>query len=338
MRQHAFFALSIFIILMLKACATPYVQKSSLQPTTPVLEENFAIMGDGYRLPLTVWKASSKSRALLLALHGLNDYSNGLRSTGEHLARHDITTIAYDQRGFGKSDGHGLWHGSERMTEDLHTIINLLHNKHPNQPLYLLGESMGGAMLLAAMNQKPLPVDGIVVVAPAVWSRDGMPLYQRFALWVAAHTTPSLKLTGEGLDLRPSDNIEMLRAWGRDPLIIKSTRVDVLYGVSNLMDQAVASADDLISRMLILYGKNDDIIPHEPTCQWLHSLPPESSHLRQTIIYEDGYHMLTRDLQAAVVLQDITNWIIGAGNQIPNQEHTIRVESFCPGVSDSSLD
>ena len=31
-------------------------------------------------------------------------------------------------------------------------------------------------------------------------------------LWLAAHTLPSKQLTGKGLDIKPSDNIEMLRA------------------------------------------------------------------------------------------------------------------------------
>ncbi len=287
-------------------------------------------MGDGYHLPITVWQAVGESQAILLALHGLNDYSNGLASTGEYLARHGITVIAYDQRGFGKTDGAGLWHGSGRMTEDLRTMITLLHNAHPEQPLYLFGESMGGAMVLAALHQEPLSIDGIILSAPAVWSRDSMPFYQRLALWLAAHITPSLTLTGEGLELHPSDNIEMLRAWGRDPLIIKSTRVDVLYGVSNLMDQAVGSVDNRASRMLILYGKNDDIIPREPTCQWLQSLPSENRQLRQTIIYANGYHMLTRDLQADVVLEDIAHWITGAGNLKTYPEGRISLESFCP--------
>jgi alpha-beta hydrolase superfamily lysophospholipase len=286
-------------------------------------------MEDGYRLPLTRWDVHSDSKAIVLALHGLNDYRSGFESTGAYLADNGITVIAYDQRGFGESDDHGLWHGGERMTADLGTMVALLRSKHPDQPIYLLGESMGGAVLLAALNNEAIRTDGLILVAPAVWSRDSMPFYQRWALWLAVHTMPDRKLTGEGLDLHPSDNIEMLRALGKDPLVIKATRVDVLYGMSNLMDMAVGAVDKLNGRILVLYGKHDDIIPREPTCEWLQSLPTDNGHLRQSVIYENGYHMLTRDLQGDVVLGDIVEWINGKDEMVINPEDGISLEIFC---------
>ncbi|MEN8178027.1 MAG: lysophospholipase [Pseudomonadota bacterium] len=337
MPKHVFFILPVIAVLMLQGCATPHVQTSSSGPTVSALHETFATMEDGYRLPLTVWQANGESRAILLGLHGLNDYHNGFASTGETLARRGITVIAYDQRGFGNSEARGLWHGSERLTDDLREMIALLRSRYPDQPLYLIGESMGGAVVLAAMQDTPLATDGIILIAPAIWSRDSMPVYQRFALWLAARTMPALELTGDGLDLQPTDNIDMWRAWSRDPLVIKSTRVDVLYGVSNLMDQAVASSSNLKGRMLILYGQKDEIIPRQPTCQWLSSLPLETSDLRQTVIYENGYHMLTRDLQADMVLDDISDWITGADHRLTNLQDSIGLESFCPESSDTRL-
>ena len=325
MLKHIFYSLLIIAGLVLVGCATPYVQPSVSSPAKPALHEEFAIMEDGYRLPLDYWQASGEGQAILLALHGLNDYRSGFKSTGEHLARRGITVIAYDQRGFGNSEGHGLWHGSDRMTQDLRVMMSLLHDKYPEQPLYLLGESMGGAVVLAAMHNGPLATEGIILVAPAIWSRQSMPFYQRYALWVGAHTIPAFTLTGEGLDLHPSDNIDMLRELSRDPLVIKETRIDALYGISNLMDRAVSSANNLNEKTLILYGKYDDIIPRVPTCQWLQSLPSEFSHLRQTVIYENGYHMLTRDLQADVVLEDISNWITGAGELFSNHQDSISI-------------
>jgi alpha-beta hydrolase superfamily lysophospholipase len=315
---------------LLEGCATPYVQPISTVPSIPSLNEAFAVMDDGYRLPLTYWNACEKDQAVILALHGLNDYSTSFETTGEYLARRGITVVAYDQRGFGNSNGRGLWHGSDRMTRDLHAMIALLHYKYPDKPLYLLGESMGGAVILAAMDVQQLAANGIILLAPAVWSRDTMPFYQRFILWLTAHTLPALKLTGEGLDLRPSDNDEMLRALSLDPIVIKETRVDVLYGVSNLMDQAVNSSHKFNGKSLILYGKRDEIIPRKPTCQWLHSLPSESGHFRQTLIYDNGYHMLTRDLQANAVLEDIATWINATGNRLADRHDITSIHAFCP--------
>lgn len=308
-------SLLIFIVItiQLSSCATPYIYPQKPKHTVPHLYDNYVIMEDDYKLPVRHWGDVNHSMAIVLAIHGLNDYSSGFDSTGRFLAEQGVSLIAYDQRGFGVTSGHGYWHGSQRMIKDSHTIVRLLRDKYPDKPIFLLGESMGGAVVLATLNQMADNISGVIngaiLIAPAIWSRQTMPWYQRALLWLSAHTVPSKKLTGEGLDLMPSDNIEMLRALGQDPLVIKATRVDVLYGVTNLMDLAAAVSADFSQPALILYGKNDQIVPRKPTCQWLAKLPAVSPEQRQVIIYENGYHMLNRDLQAKQVLDDIADWI-----------------------------
>lgn len=307
---HTFF---IVITAILSGCATPYIYPANTKHSTPQLYDDAVVMDDGYRLPVRRWGNPSDSKAIVLAVHGLNDYSFSFDSTGDYLAEQGVSLITYDQRGFGATTGHGYWHGSQRMIDDNLIILHLLRERFPDMPLFLLGESMGGAVVLATIHQQAegvnAGINGAILIAPAIWSRQTMPWYQRALLWFAVHTVPAKKLTGEGLDLMPSDNIEMLRAMGQDPLVIKATRVDVLYGVTNLMDLATAASTDFSQTSLILYGKHDQIVPREPTCQWLDKLPDLSLKQREIIIYENGYHMLNRDLQAKQVLDDIANWI-----------------------------
>ncbi len=283
-------------------------------------------MEDGYLLPLSHWEADGNARAVLLSLHGLNDYSFAFDNLGQYLASHGITVIAYDQRGFGKTDGAGLWHGSERLSADLVTMTALLRERYAGVPLYLLGESMGGAVVLTSLASAPLDIDGTVLVAPAVWTRNTMPFYQRYGLWIAAHTLPDKLLTGDGLDLEPSDNIDMLRALGSDDLVIKATRVDVLYGISNLMDNAMLASNEVAGNILLLYGKHDDIIPAPPTCELVEKLSYNGTTQLSAIVYEHGYHMLTRDLQAEVVLEDIASWI--AEQETPGNPGN-NLQSYC---------
>ena len=318
--------------LLLSGCATPYVHPPAGDHRVPQLTETHAVMEDGYRLPLSRWRSVGETRAIVLALHGLNDYSFAFDSLGQHLAPLGITVIAYDQRGFGNSAGRGLWHGSERLGADLAVMAGLLRQHYPDTPLYLLGESMGGAVALTALASATLDVEGVLLLAPAVWTRDSMPFYQRFGLWLAAHTVPGKQLTGEGLDLKPSDNIEMLRALSRDELVIKATRVDVLYGVSNLMDQAMLTAGDVSGTILFLYGEQDDIIPGPPTCE-LYSTLSSAEEVRLTAVtYSQGYHMLTRDLQAALVIEDIRLWITA---QEISRNPAADMQDYCAGSSNT---
>src|SRR3546814_5012683 len=90
---------------------------------------------------------------------------------------------------------------------------------------------MGGAVVVAALaGPQPPEAAGAILVAPAVWGRSTMPFHQRAALWLSARLFPSARFSGRGLGIQASDNIEMLRALGRDPLFIKETRVDAIHG------------------------------------------------------------------------------------------------------------
>lgn len=315
---------ALFFILTLGACATPSVYPSPPVSQAPRLEDTQAVMDDGYRLPLSVWPAEAGDQRIVLALHGLNDYRQAFAETGRYLAARGITLYAYDQRGFGETAGRGYWHGHQRLVADLRLMLRLLRQAHPRRPLYVLGESMGGAVILAALQQQALDADGIILIAPAVWPRAEMPWYQRTLLWFAAHTVPGKRLSGKGLALRPSDNTAMLKALGRDPRVIKATRVDVLYGVSNLMDAAATTPPTASCDTLILYGEHDEIIPRQPACHFLARLPTDRSGRWQTVLYEQGFHMLTRDLQAQTVLDDIADWLLDRPFATPD-----RVTLFC---------
>ena len=136
-----------------------------------------------------------------------------------------------------------------------------------------------------------------------------MEILPRLALWAGVRLMPGLTLTGRGLKIKPSDNIEMLRALSRDPLVIKATRVDTIYGLVDLMDAALASAPFLDAPMLVMYGAKDEIVPREPIRRFVASLPPECRRRTSLAWYEDGYHMLLRDLEGPLVIADIANWV-----------------------------
>ena len=324
----------LLLLFSLLACAVPQVQDLSDSPQPPELTTSYAVMADGYQLPVTVWEANESPQAIVLALHGFNDYRDAFSGPAQFFAANRITTYAYDQRGFGETAQRGLWPGPDVLQRDAHTMVQLLCAQYPDKPLFLLGESMGGAVVMDMMQSvETACLKGIILVAPAVWGWQTMPLWQRSALWLAAHTAPGQTLTGEGLELSPSDNIEMLQALGRDPLVIKKTRIDAVFGLTNLMESALLSGQQLILPALILYGEHDDIIPPNSMCEMLRGLPGPQAGQWRMALYPAGYHMLTRDLQAAVVLQDMVSWIQNQSSPLPsNLEVNVaapRVQVFC---------
>ncbi len=287
------------------------------------ISNNIYTTQDGASLPLRQWlPKSSEPKAVLIALHGFNDYSNFFEQPGKYFSEHGLACYAYDQRGFGFSPNRGRWAGISFYTNDLVALVNLLKLRHPQKPIYLLGESMGGAVVIAALAQSiKLNIDGVILAAPALWARETMPWYQTSLLWTLAHTMPWLALSGDGVKVQASDNIEMLRELGRDPLIIKKTRVEAIYGLTDLMDVAYSSAKALQTKTLILYGEKDEIIPKQPTYDFLRRFLNSPGEAKAVAIYSQGYHMLLRDLQASVVWNDILSWTHSMNKLPSGAEH-----------------
>ena len=323
-RWHA--AALLVACLTLAACA-PHIERAGLRTASPVLGAKYIVTGDGAQLPLRIWQAENTPIAVVLALHGFNDYSKSFEEPASSWAKRGITTYAYDQRGFGEAPHPGRFASAETLVEDLVTASQLLKARHPELPLYILGESMGAAVIMAAhggndpssVNRSALDRqigDGIILAAPAVWGRSTMNPFMRAALWIGAHTIPWLKVSGRGLKIRPSDNIEMLRGLARDPLIIKETRIDALYGLVNLMDAALAAAPHLKGRSLILYGAGEELIPGRSIDSLVQRLPKNSN--RRIAHYAKGFHLLLRDLGAAEVYGDVAAWITMPDAPLPS--------------------
>ncbi|MFA5922445.1 MAG: lysophospholipase [Methylococcaceae bacterium] len=310
--------ISVLLVSSLTACM-PMTYPPGAKNNVARLSENIFLTEDGANLPFRHWLPKTDPHAVLIALHGFNDYSRFFQQPGEYFSKLGIACFAYDQRGFGAAPKRGLWAGGAAYAHDLNTLVRLVKQRYPDRPVYLLGESMGGAIIITAMSQATMPaVDGIILIAPALWARPTMPWYQTSLLWTLAHSLPWLTLTGEGVEVMPSDNIEMLRALGRDPWVIKATRVETIYGLTDLMDEAFNSATLLHGNTLMLYGEKDEIIPKKPTYAFLQKFLATDATEKTVAFYPQGYHMLLRDLQAPTAWKDIAAWINNKPEKLPS--------------------
>lgn len=310
-------ALAALFCCTLTACFTPRVQPAAAARAEPRLEAEAAVMNDGARLPLRAWLPAEAPRAAILAVHGLNDYSAGFEQTGAFLATRGFAVYAVDQRGFGRTPQRGIWPGGDRLADDTYEVARLLRQRHSGLPLYALGESMGGVVLLHALRRHPQRiVDAVVLSAPAVWSRKAMGRYQRLPLRVLSHSWRSMKLSARMGGKKPSDDPAALRRLREDPLVIRRTRVDTLWGLANLMDEVTSVPAAPGVPTLVLYGAHDEIVPPKPTCAWLQSL--RASDGWQIALYPSGWHLLTRDRNAALVLADLAAWLERPGSALPS--------------------
>ena len=297
----------------------------------PRFTETAFTAADGAQLPLRKWLPNGAPKAVILALHGFGDYSHAFEEPGKLWAARGIATYAYDQRGFGGSPGPGIWPGEGPLAVDAVSAVRILRQAYPGRPLYLLGESMGGAVatvaatgathgvLPSAAGAPIADVDGVILSAPAIWGRDTMDLLPKVALWAGVRFLPTAVLSGQGLRIQASDNLPMLRALGRDPMVIKGARIDTVFGLVNLMDSALDAAPRLGKPMLLMYGEHDQIVPAPAIQAFVAHLPPDPEHRHERLAYyAKGWHLLLRDLEGPIVAEDVANWIFDQRAPLPS--------------------
>jgi acylglycerol lipase len=294
------------------ACAP--LSQQALRPAVPVspaFTQDRFISFDGAQLGLTQWvpPEGGEPWAVIVALHGMGDYAAAFAWIGPWFAQQGVAVYAYDQRGHGRSPQRGVWGGETLLLEDLRTAVRLAQARHPQATIAVLGESMGAAVAMSAFgSDAPPAADRLVLCAPAVWGWSSLPRTYAVTLWLGAHTLPARPVSAPRQVQRritPSDNREALIAMGRDPLMIFETRIDAIYGLVSLMERASDSGASLALPTAFLYGAHDDIIPGPAAVRAAQLLPASA----RTALYANGYHLLLRDHQRAIVGGDIVAFL-----------------------------
>jgi alpha-beta hydrolase superfamily lysophospholipase len=313
--------LLVAALLVMAACA-PTVQqagKPGLGFAGPRLEEHDLVSFDGARLGLMRWTpAAGEPWAVIVGVHGMNDYANAFHLAAPFWAQRGIATYAYDQRGFGRSPGRGVWASEPVLTEDLRTVVALVRQRYPQAVIAVAGESMGAAVAIEAFaSDRPPDASRLILVSPAVWGWSSQPLPNQAALWVVAHLdgpaviNPPRFVTDR---ISPSDNIPELVRMGRDPLMLWGARSDALYGLVNLMQHAWRDTGKLSVPTLDLHGEHDEIIPRRPALQAAARLGPAD----RSADYAKGWHLLLVDRQAESVWRDIAAFVADPTAPLPS--------------------
>jgi acylglycerol lipase len=300
--------------MLLGGCATRFVPEGPAIAAPARTEASF-VMADGTRLAYRVWRPQGEPRAIILALHGMNDSRDAWEIPAPGFAAAGIEVIAPDQRGFGATAERGYWPGAATLVADARTMVRLIRAAHPQTRLYVMGESMGGAVAIClAASAHPSPVDGTILISPAVWGRGEMNVFERAGLWVMYNTVPGLHVSGAIVKVTASDNRAAIRRLSTDPLTLHATRWDTVKGLVDLMDAALADVGRMHGPTLFLYGGKDDLIPKRAaTAAWEH-LPAGT----QAAFYPSAHHLMLRDMGRAAAIADVIAWIGDPSAPLPS--------------------
>jgi alpha-beta hydrolase superfamily lysophospholipase len=256
---------------------------------------------------------------VIIAVHGMNDYAGAFRAAGAWWSAHGAMVYAYDQRGFGRSPGWMIWPQHDVMRKDLATAVAVARERYPDAKIAVVGESMGAAVAVTEFAETDPPdADALILSGPGFRGWGVLPWYYSASLWVSSHVRPDwVVVPPKGLNIVATDNNAKLREMWFDPLVQKSNRIDSVYGVVSIMEEADQKIDRIPTRVptLMLYGAKDEIIPPEGVERAAERMPP---HVK-TAYYAKGYHMLMNDLQAETVWSDILAFVRQPDSPLPSK-------------------
>src|SRR3989338_1616367 len=108
------------------------------------------------------------SKAIVLIVHGMGEHGDRYQAFGEYLAELGIACAVPDLRGYGQSGGSRAWvrHFSD-YHQDLRALHSFLTRRHKDQPIFLMGHSLGGLIVSSYMAfSSPLKTNGIILSSP----------------------------------------------------------------------------------------------------------------------------------------------------------------------------
>ncbi|GCE80636.1 alpha/beta fold hydrolase [Komagataeibacter oboediens] len=307
------------LFVMLAACST----HEAAPPATPARHPDLArlipadrtvtIAGVG-AVPLRIWPARGAEHAVILALHGFNDSRDAWERPAPALNAAGMTVIAPDLPGFGQTAQRGGWVGTDALLRTVSTLATSIGREHPGVPLYVVGESMGGALaiVLASQTDTP-PVAGYILLAPAVWDLDAG---TRMTSHLIAALAPRWRLSGHELPVHvtAADDMLALARLYYDPLTLRDTSTVALSGLTDLMHRAARADTHMHGRVLVIYGGHDQVIPAPAMARAWRRMPQATRH----DYIPGGYHLLLRSRDANRVTADMTSWITTPDSFLPS--------------------
>ena len=279
-----------------------------VRPPTPAQageSKTFPGVG-GVSLFRQVWRPAGPARAVLVNIHGLGDHSGLYPTLVEHFPSRGITVHAMDLRGNGRSAGQRAY--VERWEEfrgDLRRFLDLVREEEPGQPVFLLGNSLGGLIVLDYVLHHPDGLRGVIAASPPL-GRLTVPAPLLALGRVFSRVWPRFSLR-TGMDLS---------GLARDPVVAQTILADPLFhrvGTARLSTEVVAAiarvqaaAPDFPLPLLVLHGSEDRMVPPDGSREFVARVGHPDRELRE---YGGAYHVLFADLDHERVLTDVERWI-----------------------------
>ncbi|MDX2107464.1 MAG: alpha/beta fold hydrolase [Candidatus Melainabacteria bacterium] len=278
--------------------------------------------GRGVVPPLCAWRYNTRKAeppgwvwsdprveqtALLICVHGLGLHHRSYESFAKRIQREGVTTVSFDVRGFGSyldARGHDRLN-MEDCVSDLENLVGVLRKDNPKVPLFLLGESMGGAIVMRLAARKGKLIDGLICSVPS-GSRYRS---HRQALSVGLHF---LKNKNRPFDIgtrivnQATSESRLRESWSNDPSSRLRLSPQELLEFQHFMDKNVEFAKQITETPVIIFqGDDDKLVKKTGTYDLFESVANPKKTL---VMLGETEHLI---FEAGQFKEDVTMGVLG---------------------------
>jgi acylglycerol lipase len=268
---------------------------------------SFFAAPDGTRLFRRSWLPSNPQRTLAI-VHGFAEHSDRYDHVGAWFSTRDFAVHAYDQRGHGKSDGaRGHVDSFSQLLDDLEAFLDLVRREHPEQPLVLLGHSLGGLVVATLLCERKPDLLGAITVGPPLELGPGVSRMKLRIARVLRRFAPRMRL-GAGIDSSDlTRDPEVARAYDADPLVFD--KATAAFGAEALDTALRTGAAGMVVQvpMLLLHGEADRLCPPRGSRTFHGQLRGAGHRLR---IYPKLRHEILNEPEQEQVFEDVLGWVL----------------------------
>lgn len=263
---------------------------------------------DGLALYTYLWRPSAEAMAVVVVTHGHGEYATKYTHVAEAFTAAGYALLAYDLRGHGRSGGpRGHVPRYAAYVSDLHRVMEGAAGQFPGKPLFVLGHSLGGQIVLAYLVERQPRLRGAILSAPWLRLMFQPPAWKVSLARTLANLAPSFaQETGLGEAVKMTHD-EALIASYPDPALAHG------WMSARLGMEAVARGEALFVRapevrtpVLILHGGEDGVFAAATSEAFFHEVAAEDKTLH---IYPGLYHELLNEVTRAEVYADIFHWL-----------------------------
>ncbi|XP_025106201.1 monoglyceride lipase-like isoform X3 [Pomacea canaliculata] len=252
----------------------------------------------------------NKPRALVFISHGAAEHCLYYSPLALQLKNAGCYVFAHDHVGHGQSEGDRVHvNDIHEYVDDVFYHLDMVSERFPDIPKFIIGHSMGGAIAIIALIERPDFVNGMVLISPAVTTDPGTisPL-KMFLAYQIARLVPQMALAW----MDPwfiTRNTILVQKYLDDPLVYHGG-LKARWGASFLkwLQWIESNMSRIVCPLLVMHGTADRLTTPEGSKKLAKYAESKDKTLK---IYEGYYHQLHYEPEedGAGVRREIIEWI-----------------------------